>query len=562
MAAQTRTTAVTLFAGPGTTGCGRPYVNQSISFRFVLDGTIQTLSSNNPPAEDSFRGLLFVPSLEPTDPCNKITEPFVPQNVTRERDLPDYDHDIIGLAPWVSRNCTQGYLAASRRASARALIFYQPQSQDTGKPPPASSPIWSLGDGGQWKKDNAYPVYAISGPAGSKLMHELAQYSGGSTESQLSPDVMGTFAPVNCARLYALLDLEPSDTTPVPGIWVFILAILGILLLVMLLAYFSVKYMQKRRRENLRRRIISGEIDLESLGIKRTVVPPQVLVKLLLYTYPDLSTTKPPSLSDKTPVDSPSEPAPVVKKAGVDGVSASQPARSEQDEDEISSAILDEIWPDVNPAPRSRDAFRLTFSQLTCAICLEDFVPGSSLVRELPCLHIFHPECIDPFLMRDSSLCPVCKKNVLPPNFLSDQVTNFMVHREQRMRRLRRRNIERRGLGVFDRVRFCGRSLLDIFIRRRPAVPNTNARPDMNRQSSQARQLAAPAPVEQQNQTGDVYDAVRRKMIQRRAMALLGPPLGPPLTDLDARRPRTRPVPRAPNQPKWRTMVRKFIPGS
>ncbi|KAL1988033.1 hypothetical protein VTN96DRAFT_1557 [Rasamsonia emersonii] len=555
MAAQTITTAVTLFAGPGTIGCGRPYVNQSISFRYVLDGTIQTLSSNNPPAEDSFRGLLFVPSLDPRDVCNKITEPFIPQNVTRERDLPEYDHDIIGLAPWVSRNCTQAYLAASRRASVRALIFYQPQSQDTGKPPPPSSPIWSLGDGGRWKKDNEYPVYAIPGPAGSKLMQELAKYSGGSTESQLDPEIMETFAPANCARLYALLDLEPSDATPVPGIWVFILAILGILFVVMILAYFSVRYMQKRRRENLRRRIIAGEIDLEHLGIKRMVVPPQVLVRLPLYIYPDLSTTKPPSPSDKTPpgsvVDDPSKPAPVAAKPVVDvaAASGSQSARGEQDEDEISSAILEEIWPNFNPAPRTN---RLTFSQLTCAICLEDFAPGSSLIRELPCTHIFHPECIDPFLMRESSLCPVCKKSVLPPTFISDQVTNYMVHREQRMRRLHRSHErERPGIqmGIFNRVRLWSRPLLDIF--RRPSnstAHDSNAHPDMNREAGQ---IAVPAPVEQQNQADDVYDAVRREMIQRRAMALLGPPLGPPRTDIDERRPHTQPTTaNLPNPPK------------
>lgn len=38
-------------------------------------------------------------------------------------------------------------------------------------------------------------------------MQELARYSGGSTESQLNPETMETFAPANCARLYALLDL-------------------------------------------------------------------------------------------------------------------------------------------------------------------------------------------------------------------------------------------------------------------------------------------------------------------------------------------------------------------
>lgn len=312
--------------------------------------------------------------------------------------------------------------------------------------------------------------------------------------------------------------------------------------------------MQKRRRENLRRRIIAGEIDLEYLGIKRMVVPPQVLVRLPLYIYPDLSTTKPPSPSDKTPPGSvandPSKPAPVAAKPVVDveAASASQSARGEQDEEEISSAVLEEIWPNFDPAPRSN---RLTFSQLTCAICLEDFVPGSSIIRELPCTHIFHPECIDPFLMRDSSLCPVCKKSVLPPTFISDQVTNYMVHREQRVRILhRRRERERHGIqiGIYNRVRVWGRSLLGVFRPSNLTARGSNAHPDMSREVGQ---IAAPAPIEQRNQSDDVYDAVRREMIQRRAMALLGPPLGPPRTDIDGQRPRTQPnMPNLPNPPK------------
>lgn len=59
---------------------------------------------------------------------------------------------------------------------------------------------------------------------------------------------------------------------------------------------------------------------------------------------------------------------------------------------------------------------RCRYSQTTCAICLEDFVAGSSEVRELPCGHFFDPGCIDPYLLGASSQCPVCKKSVLPPS--------------------------------------------------------------------------------------------------------------------------------------------------
>ncbi|KAJ3078761.1 hypothetical protein HDU99_000390 [Rhizoclosmatium hyalinum] len=46
-----------------------------------------------------------------------------------------------------------------------------------------------------------------------------------------------------------------------------------------------------------------------------------------------------------------------------------------------------------------------------CSVCLEDFVEYEVL-RELPCKHLFHRRCIDPWLGR-SSLCPTCRFNAL-----------------------------------------------------------------------------------------------------------------------------------------------------
>ncbi|EGF82156.1 hypothetical protein BATDEDRAFT_86907 [Batrachochytrium dendrobatidis JAM81] len=47
-----------------------------------------------------------------------------------------------------------------------------------------------------------------------------------------------------------------------------------------------------------------------------------------------------------------------------------------------------------------------------CAICLDDFVVGNQ-VRELPCRHLFHDMCIDPWLLKHNRLCPICKRDVL-----------------------------------------------------------------------------------------------------------------------------------------------------
>ncbi|KAI6173564.1 RING-type domain-containing protein [Aphelenchoides besseyi] len=51
----------------------------------------------------------------------------------------------------------------------------------------------------------------------------------------------------------------------------------------------------------------------------------------------------------------------------------------------------------------------------TCAICLEDF-RANDKVRELPCRHIYHQKCIDPWLTKNRKVCPICKRKVGPSN--------------------------------------------------------------------------------------------------------------------------------------------------
>lgn len=43
---------------------------------------------------------------------------------------------------------------------------------------------------------------------------------------------------------------------------------------------------------------------------------------------------------------------------------------------------------------------------LTCSVCTEDFVENDT-VRILPCGHIYHRRCIDPWLLRFSGNCPL-----------------------------------------------------------------------------------------------------------------------------------------------------------
>ncbi|RKP40419.1 hypothetical protein BJ085DRAFT_36967 [Dimargaris cristalligena] len=46
-----------------------------------------------------------------------------------------------------------------------------------------------------------------------------------------------------------------------------------------------------------------------------------------------------------------------------------------------------------------------------CAICIDYITKGQKL-RQLPCKHLYHVECIDQWLVDKSATCPLCKFNV------------------------------------------------------------------------------------------------------------------------------------------------------
>ncbi|XP_051982889.1 RING finger protein 150a [Xyrauchen texanus] len=61
-----------------------------------------------------------------------------------------------------------------------------------------------------------------------------------------------------------------------------------------------------------------------------------------------------------------------------------------------------------------------------CAVCIEDYKPND-VIRTLPCRHVFHKNCVDPWLLEHRT-CPMCKMNILkalgiPPNkYYSDDI--------------------------------------------------------------------------------------------------------------------------------------------
>lgn len=175
---------------------------------------------------------------------------------------------------------------------------------------------------------------------------------------------------------YARLWLVVTRTVSnrtLPNLWIFLLIIVGVLCVLVGIISLTLNMRQYFARRDLRRRIAAGEVDLEALGIKRLTVP----------------------------------------RKHIDGL----PQKTWRSADNAAGAT--------------------GFAQSSCAICLDDYEVDVTVLRELPCHHTFHPACIDPFLEKRSSLCPLCKRSVLPKGFIpSDtQLTAATIMRERQRRR-------------------------------------------------------------------------------------------------------------------------------
>jgi hypothetical protein len=216
------------------------------------------------------------------------------------------------------------------------------------------------------------------------------------------------------------------------------------------------------------------------------------------------------------------------------------------------------------------------FSQPTCPICLDDFEPGETQVRELPCRHIYHPECIDPFLLRTSSLCPMCKESVLPRGYCPTRITNVMVRRERILRRMRNRagdgepQSRRPSHGIaFRPFESLGRRLGATGTSRAPSAleRRRNSAPDIEMAATNALPPSATGAIQEPHQENVTTASVsapgnpacrvspfrplnRHERAQERAMALLGD-RHVPNTDEDEE----------PDSPRWKRGLRKLFPG-
>lgn len=362
-----------------------------------------------------------MPDLHPSDPCLNASAPYVPSTATRQANLPAQDN-FVALVPHISAACTLAYLHAGRMDPLRALILYSP-GPGLVELPEADQADDVLGAGsGRWREESKFPVYTVGRAEGRELMEYLGRYSGNMTQVYRGHNLTELYDLRSSPRLYTMISTR--DTATFPWIGTILLATLGIIAGLFVFAVVIRHLVHRRMRASLRRRIVAGEVDLEAIGVKRTLVPSRVLKAMPCFVYvADEETNasfqglKHPALRGVTTEHSTSEPSEASTTTIAEtGTAPSVPAK---------------------PAP-TLPSRTYPPSSASCPICLDEYTSQLTPVRELPCGHVYHPACIDKYLRTRSSLCPLCKTSVLPAGYCPARITNCMVRRE-RLVRLRAR---------------------------------------------------------------------------------------------------------------------------
>ena len=62
------------------------------------------------------------------------------------------------------------------------------------------------------------------------------------------------------------------------------------------------------------------------------------------------------------------------------------------------------------PITKIKNPRKLSENKKKCLICLENFKKGDNSIV-LPCIHIFHSECIKTWMKKKNS-CPLCKNKI------------------------------------------------------------------------------------------------------------------------------------------------------
>ncbi|ODQ64972.1 hypothetical protein NADFUDRAFT_46777 [Nadsonia fulvescens var. elongata DSM 6958] len=339
-------------------------------------------------------GSVYVPELASEDEiCNMHTN--LPNNLTRINDLKGSEYPIA-LVPYLNSTCGDLYFRQVARDGGTAALVYSPDGL---------SPMAWVDESLNLSTNYGYSAFIINSSAAGSIMDYMTNNQDSSYR------VAGT--------------IESHQTGNLSSIWTYVLAILAGLLALLVFISLCMHLIFFNKRRDLRRRLQRGEVDPASLGMKQLTVPVELINKLPIRLYRFGASNFPHPRDRDVPLSIPKTPPKPWFKSFNNGPS---PANN--------SLTSGTEMQNMNHHGSQANSFG-GYSQTNCAICLDDYVEHVTLVRELPCLHIYHSECIDPFLLTRSALCPLCKTSVLPKGYLPPDlvITNSTLRQERRLRR-------------------------------------------------------------------------------------------------------------------------------
>ena len=169
--------------------------------------------------------------------------------------------------------CTSNYLSQAKRDQAESAILYN-YTSTSNMPSSSLTNTFGFFDG---------PIYGISSDDAAPLLQNMVNYSGNMSSVPFGSNLTSIYDPLDYVRL--TLTIDTGQGSSLPGLWLFLLVILAALGLIIASTSISMHISQYRARRDLRRRIAAGEIDLESLGIKRLTVPKEQIDAMPITIY-------------------------------------------------------------------------------------------------------------------------------------------------------------------------------------------------------------------------------------------------------------------------------------
>ncbi|EPY49501.1 ubiquitin-protein ligase E3 [Schizosaccharomyces cryophilus OY26] len=303
------------------------------------------------------------------------------QHTTHRNDVSDlHSFGLVALAPF--DKCASSYVQQAISDDANAILFYNASTHTE-----SSSNLNSFSHTVSKNARLSIPMLLISHPYGLKFEDALRFYSASNIQSLNDSDAL--------VRRYGDINAKARIGTPVyrgqgsykslAWFYILIAVIAGLFLIISVYIILHFTGLLAGFYRTLRRAGIPIPERLTEPRRKKNQSP---VNKELLNTFPVRLYT----VSGLTP--------PSATFQNTSGSASSTSGSEEKKEDAGFNA--------VRPVNH--------YDQTECSVCLSNYSEDHSLYRELPCLHIYHPNCIDPYLLNISDKCPLCKQSVLPPS--------------------------------------------------------------------------------------------------------------------------------------------------